>query len=332
LFAVASHDAAPATLVVRDAKGALSTEQSPGASAPDKAEIERYASYLIENEALILITTDEEDMEGAFHALRQQRSGRPVTFIFHPPLQAAGARLTSGQAEPPLSSSPVSGDQLEDEAIRIAHELGSIAPVVAGRHSRDANAKATRIRLMNSLRSSAAALAEVRQTLAVAMRLGQAASLAGEWLLDNSVVLKGQSEDVLRGLTPEFFSHLPVLAEGRFAKLPRAYALAAALVGATDARIERNGLLAALQGFQTVSPLQMSELWALPLMLRLRLILLLRELALQVDRRQRERELADFWASRLLVAGRRAPERLEEILALDQGRGAASRPPTLPTS
>jgi cyclic beta-1,2-glucan synthetase len=299
-----------ATLVVRDTRGILSIEQSPGASTLGKEEIQRYSSYLINDEALILISTDEDDMEDAFHALRQQRNGRPVTFIFHPPLEAAGAKLALGQAEPPLSSAPVSGDQLEEEAVRFAYTFGAVNT----EHGSDGTA--SRIHLMRSLRASAAALLEVRQTLAVAMRLGQVASLAGEWLLDNSIVLKGQSEDVLRSLTPGFFSHLPLLVEGDFKGLPRAYALAAALVGATDARIERSGLLAALQGFQSITPLQMSELWALPLLLRLRLILLLRELALQVDRRQRERELADFWASRLLVVSRRAPERLEEILTL----------------
>ncbi len=303
-----------AALVIRGAGGTLSIEQSPGSEPFAKAEIERYSPYLIDNEALILITTGREDIEEAFHALRQQRSGRPVTFIFHPPLQAAGARLAPGETEPPISSAPISGDQLEDEAVRLAYEFGPTSV-----HHRS-DGKATRARLMRSLRVSAAALAEVRQSLAVTTRLGQAVSLAGEWLLDNSIVLKGQAGDVLLSLTPGFFSHLLLLAEGRFRELPRAYALAAALVGATDARIERSGLLAALQGFQSVSPLQISELWALPLLLRLRLILLLRELALQVDRRQREREQADFWASRLLVAARRAPERMGEILALIQAQ------------
>src|SRR5437773_7673597 len=43
------------------------------------------------------------------------------------------------------------------------------------------------------------------------------------------------------------------------------------------------------------------ELWAVPLMLRLRLIETIADLSLRVERRQREREWADFWANRLLT-------------------------------
>ena len=52
-----------------------------------------------------------------------------------------------------------------------------------------------------------------------------------------------------------------------------------------------------------VSPLNIGELWAVPQMLRLRLVECLRSLAIEVEQLQRGSEQADFWASRLISGG-----------------------------
>ena len=70
-----------------------------------------------------------------------------------------------------------------------------------------------------------------------------------------------------------------------------------------------------LRGFQAVSPLTIGELWAMPSMLRMRLIECLRMLAIQVERLQRESEDADFWANRLITVVRRSPSQLEQMMA-----------------
>ena len=96
----------------------------------------------------------------------------------------------------------------------------------------------------------------------------------------------------------------------RQAGLPRVYRIASEIVaesdGALDAEIIRNFLVA----FQSVAPLKIGELWAVPPMLRLRLIECLRSLAIEVEQLQRGSEEADFWANRLITAARRSPERL----------------------
>ena len=97
--------------------------------------------------------------------------------------------------------------------------------------------------------------------------------------------------------------------------LPRVYALSRALILNTDARLDRENIHSFLQEYQSVTPLTIGELWAVPLMLRLRLIEQLRALSVQVDRRQYEREQADFWANRLLTSARRDPDLLPIFVA-----------------
>src|SRR5258706_3058671 len=60
----------------------------------------------------------------------------------------------------------------------------------------------------------------------------------------------------------------------------------------------------------------MGELWAVPLMLRMRLIEALHVLSLAVYQRQRESQQATFWANRLLHAARRDPDRLLELIGI----------------
>src|SRR5213594_1334626 len=69
-----------------------------------------------------------------------------------------------------------------------------------------------------------------------------------------------------------------------------------------------------LGAFQAITPLDIGELWALPLMLRLQLLECVRALAIQVDQQQRESEEADFWANRLITAVRHSSPRLLKMM------------------
>src|SRR5438445_4456572 len=65
-----------------------------------------------------------------------------------------------------------------------------------------------------------------------------------------------------------------------------------------------------LVAFQATSPLDIGELWALPLMLRLQLLECLRALAIQIEQQQSQSAEADFWANRLITAVRHGSPRL----------------------
>ena len=97
--------------------------------------------------------------------------------------------------------------------------------------------------------------------------------------------------------------------------LPRIYAIAVAIVHDAGARLSLQGISDFLISYQKVDPLTIGELWALPLMLRLRLVEWVQHLGTQVDRRMRDGELASFWGNRLLITARRKPQHLSTLLA-----------------
>ena len=86
------------------------------------------------------------------------------------------------------------------------------------------------------------------------------------------------------------------------------------MVAESDGALESEIIRRFLDAFQALTPLDIGELWALPLMLRLQLLECLRTLAIQVDQQQRESEEADFWANRLITAVRHSSPRLLKIM------------------
>src|SRR5213083_3565645 len=86
------------------------------------------------------------------------------------------------------------------------------------------------------------------------------------------------------------------------------------MVAETDGALESEIIRRFLDAFQAIMPLEIGELWALPLMLRLRLLECLRALAIQVEQQQSQSEEADFWANRLITASRHSSQRLIKMM------------------
>ncbi|HRD55170.1 MAG TPA: hypothetical protein PLC42_02120, partial [Parachlamydiaceae bacterium] len=82
--------------------------------------------------------------------------------------------------------------------------------------------------------------------------------------------------------------------------LPRTFAIAMKLIETTGATLSQTAISKFLKFYQEISPLTIGELWAMPLMLRLALIEVLRNLVIYTDLRQREAEIATFWGNRFL--------------------------------
>ena len=78
--------------------------------------------------------------------------------------------------------------------------------------------------------------------------------------------------------------------------------------------LNRENITHFLKSYQNQDPLTIGELWAFPLLLRFRLIEWVEYLAIHVDNRMREGELAGFWGNRLLSALRHEPEKLSLLL------------------
>jgi len=83
----------------------------------------------------------------------------------------------------------------------------------------------------------------------------------------------------------------------------------------TRLRMDRDNIGSFIDAYQSVRTLTIGELWALPQMLRVALIESIQSLAVTALEDLRERQLADFWANRLIAANRRDASQLLALLA-----------------
>ncbi len=121
-----------------------------------------------------------------------------------------------------------------------------------------------------------------------------------EWLLDNFYIVKDVLLEVRQDLPRGYYRELPKLAAGPLAGYPRTYALALGLVGHTDSSLSETHITRFVQAYQSVAPLTIGELWAVPTMLRLVLLENLRRLSVQMLRAWDERRRAEDWLNRHL--------------------------------
>ena len=102
---------------------------------------------------------------------------------------------------------------------------------------------------------------------------------AEEWLLDNFYLIDDQIRIAKLHLPKKYSYGLPRLLKGPSANLPRVYDIALEAIAHSDAYLDPATLMQFVAAYQTISPLQLGELWALPIMLRLALIENLRRIA-----------------------------------------------------
>ena len=138
---------------------------------------------------------------------------------------------------------------------------------------------------------------------------------AAEWLLDNFYLIDEQIQMARRHLPRGYSRELPRLRNGPSAGLPRVYDLVLELISHVDAQIDAEPLRAFVRAYQSVSPLKVGELWALPIMLRLALIENLRRVTARLMIGRRERDLADRWVGRLQEVAEKHPSRLVVVVA-----------------
>ncbi len=138
---------------------------------------------------------------------------------------------------------------------------------------------------------------------------------AAEWLLDNFFLIEEQIHLARRHLPRGYSRELPRLLNSPSAGLPRVYELVLELISHVDAQIDAKPLSAFIAAYQSVSPLKMGELWAVPIMLRLGLIENLQRIAARLARARLDRDLADSWVDRLQAMAEKSPARLVVVVA-----------------
>jgi cellobiose phosphorylase len=106
-------------------------------------------------------------------------------------------------------------------------------------------------------------------------------------------------------------------------RIPRVYAIAMEAISHCDGRVDPEALSSFVASYQTVTPLKLGELWAIPIMLRLALIENLRRVGARIAANKADQNCADYWAEEMMKIAGKSPKNL--ILAVaDMAR---SNPP-----
>lgn len=204
----------------------------------------------------------------------------------------------------PIHGTLLGADQLADRAREVAVHA-SVLPAVRGR------GKAP---LLTRLKETRGILDDARARLAAGAARDVDVGPAGDWLLDNYHVIQEHVQEVHATLPPGYYRELPELVSGPLAGYPRVYELAITLISHSEARIDRANLQLFVSAYQSVTPLSIGELWALPAMFRLGLIESVRRMTLRTARHVAEIEKADRWAGRIESASEESEESLAGAL------------------
>lgn len=260
-----------------------------------KDVVDQFKNRVFLNEILLIVQIDQVDVREALEILRQVKGGHPVTFLLRPDLVE--------QEHVEIPSEPATLDVLQREAEALAETLQKTTKDSGKSYILLSRFKEFK-RVLHILKDDFSNIESIQQTVLS----------SAEWLLDNMYILQGSIEDIQLNLTKKYYKNLPKMAAGPFKGLPRIYVLASELVKHTTGRLTEEAVVVFLKSCQIRYPLTIGELWAFPLMLRYRLIEWIEFLALRVDGRMREGELASYWGNRLLYAARHEPEHLPDFL------------------
>jgi len=138
---------------------------------------------------------------------------------------------------------------------------------------------------------------------------------AGEWLLDNLYLIKEQISAARKHLPKGYSRELPRLAEGKSRGLPRVYDLALEVIAHGDGRIDAEMLSRFVTAYQSLTPLTLGELWAIPIMLRLALIDNLRRVSVNIAAARIHVTKAQVWADAMIEATESDPKSLILVIA-----------------
>jgi len=208
---------------------------------------------------------------------------------------------SSTNDEAPLRASLFSSDQM------VAHgrQLAS-AHRLAQRHAPDG--------LLARLSANERELNTTWRLLSAAAAAGQPVAPAAEWLLDNQYLIVEEIRIARRHLPKGYSRELPRLASGgpgrASGSLPRVYDLALQAISHCDGRLNRGTLSRFVSAYQSEQALNIGELWAFPIMLRLALIENLRRVSVRVAADRADQEAATVWAARMAQAAEDRPSDL----------------------
>lgn len=184
----------------------------------------------------------------------------------------------------PLRGEPFSADHLYEHFVELAYSI----KVVTSDSQQPFDFAA-------EFEGDAERIAFAHSVVNQSARSGQVVPAEAEWLMDNFYIVEEQLREIRHDLPGSYYRELPKTENGK----PRVYELARELIIHTDSSLDESMVERCVQHFQTVAPLTIGEVWAVPIMLRLVLVENLRRLCEQMllthDCRHSAQKMLDAW-------------------------------------
>ncbi|HEY8660253.1 MAG TPA: glucoamylase family protein [Hanamia sp.] len=212
--------------------------------------------------------------------------------------------------EEPLREELFSSDQME-----------RFGKTLAARHK--LSTKPAKEHLLKRLAENEIILQEVRKLLNDSIKRKYQVTPAGEWLIDNFYLVEEHIRIAKAHFPKNYSEDLPQLSDGNSTGLTRSYDIVLQIISHSDGRIDMENLGNFVRAYQTVTPLKLGELWSIPIMLRLALIENIRRVSAHIAIDTVDRNLADYWAEKMIATTEKAPKNLILVIA-DMAR---SNPP-----
>jgi cellobiose phosphorylase len=169
--------------------------------------------------------------------------------------------------------------------------------------------------LLSRLASNEAVLTRVCNLLTQTVKDNRSIAPAGEWLLDNFYLIEEQIRTAKRHFSKGYSKELPRLLNGPSKGLPRVYGIALEIISHGDGRVELETLNRFIAAYQSIAPLTLGELWAIPIMLRLACIENLRRVISGLAEQREYRDMANSWADRMIETAEKDPASLILVVA-----------------
>jgi cellobiose phosphorylase len=220
--------------------------------------------------------------------------------------------LVADADERPLRAELFSISQLEKHARSIAgwHRIvppsGSVRVGMSFRRLSN--------QLLPRLAENEEVFADEYEQILSALKSGRRITPAAEWFIDNYYLIEEQIRTARTHLPRGYSYELPQLANGASAGLPRVYDIALELISHVDGRVDIESVRAFVASYETVSPLRLGELWAIPIMLRMALLENLRRVMQRQAAGRHDSERAGRMVERMLEVAATEPGKL--VLAL----------------
>jgi hypothetical protein len=158
-------------------------------------------------------------------------------------------------------------------------------------------------------------LFDIHQLLVSDIEADRQITIAGEWLLDNFYIIEEQIRMTRRHLPKGYCRELPHLSNTDSKGLPRVFDIAKAAIAHGDGRVDAERLGDLVAAYQSVTELNLGELWAIPIMMRLALIENIQKIALAIASHRADRRHANDWADKMTIIAENEPKDLILVVA-----------------